>query len=183
MSNLVNPTKIVTGKVRFCYANVFTPTAMNEGDQPKYNVCIIISKDDTATIDKIKKAIASAKELGKGTVGDKNGKVPANLKTPLRDGDEERGDDPAFANSYFMNASSLRKPGVVDANLEELMSRDEFYSGCYGRASVNFYAYNVLSKGIACGLNNLQKLEDGESLAGGSTAKEDFGDDFGDDLM
>ena len=66
------------------------------------------------------------------------------------------------------------------------MSRDEFYSGCYGRASINFYAFNVSSKGIAAGLNNLQKLEDGEMLAGGLTAEEDFGGDNAvqdDDMM
>lgn len=175
MSNQVNSTKVVTGKVRFCYANVFEPTAMNEGDTPKYNICILIPKSDTATIDKINKAIEAAKEVGKAKLADKTGRIPANLKLPLRDGDEERQDDPAFENHYFINANSLRKPSIVDRSLNPIMSRDEFYSGCYGRASINFYAFNVSSKGIAAGLNNLQKLEDGEMLAGGSTAEEDFG--------
>lgn len=175
MSNQVNSTKVVTGKVRFCYVNVFEPTAMNEGDTPKYNICVLIPKSDTATIDKIKKAIEAAKEAGKAKLADKNGRIPANLKLPLRDGDEERPDDPAFEGHYFINANSMRQPSIVDRSLNPIMSRDEFYSGCYGRASINFYAFNVSSKGIAAGLNNLQKLEDGEMLAGGSTAEEDFG--------
>ena len=177
MSNQVNSTKVVTGKVRFCYVNVFEPTAMNEGDTPKYNICVLIPKSDTATIDKIKKAIEAAKEAGKAKLADKNGRIPANLKLPLRDGDEERPDDPAFKDHYFINANSMRQPSIVDRSLNPIMSRDEFYSGCYGRASINFYAFNVSSKGIAAGLNNLQKLEDGEMLAGGSTAEEDFGGD------
>ena len=105
---------------------------------------------------------------------------------PLRDGDEERSDDPAFEGMMFINANSTRKPAIVDKDLNAIMSKDEFYSGCYGRASINFYAYNVQSKGIAAGLNNLQKLEDGEPLAGGSTPDEDFGGDNAwedDDLM
>lgn len=175
MSNQVNSTKVVTGKVRFCYVNVFEPTAMNEGDTPKYNICVLIPKSDTATIDKIKKAIEAAKEAGKAKLADKNGRIPANLKLPMRDGDEERPDDPAFEDHYFINANSMRQPSIVDRSLNPIMSRDEFYSGCYGRASINFYAFNVSSKGIAAGLNNLQKLEDGEMLAGGSTAEEDFG--------
>lgn len=181
-----NSTKVITGKVRFCYVNVFEPTAMNEGDTPKYSVCLIISKDDTATLDKIRKAVEAAKQAGKAKLADKNGKIPANIKLPLRDGDEERGDDPAFENSYFINANSTRKPSIVDKNLEPIMSKDEFYSGCYGRASINFYAFNVSSKGIAAGLNNLQKLTDGEPLAGGPTAEEDFGGDNAiedDDMM
>lgn len=175
MSNQVNSTKVVTGKVRFCYVNVFEPTAMNEGDTPKYNICVLIPKSDTATLDKIKKAIEAAKEAGKAKLADKNGRISANLKLPLRDGDEERPDDPAFEGHYFVNANSMRQPSIVDRSLNPIMSRDEFYSGCYGRASINFYAFNVSSKGIAAGLNNLQKLEDGEMLAGGSTAEEDFG--------
>lgn len=179
-----NSTKVVTGKVRFSYANVFEPTAMQDGQTPKYNVSIIISKSDTKTVEAIKKAIEAAKEAGKSKIADKNGKIPVNLKTPLRDGDEERPDDPAYENSYFINANSERKPGIVDRDLNPIMSRDYFYSGCYGRASINFYAFNVNSKGIACGLNNLQKLEDGERLAGGSSAEEDFGGDNAvDDLM
>ena len=175
MSNQVNSTKVITGKVRFCYVNVFKPTAMNEGDTPKYNICVLIPKSDTATIDKINKAVEAAKEAGKAKLADKNGRIPANLKLPMHDGDVERPDDPVFEGHYFINANSMRQPSIVDRALNPIMTRDEFYSGCYGRASINFYAFNVSSKGIAAGLNNLQKLEDGEMLAGGSTVEEDFG--------
>ena len=80
----------------------------------------------------------------------------------------------------FLNAKSSRKPGVVDADLNAILDKEEFYSGCYGRASLNFYAYDYQgTKGIGVGLNNLQKLEDGERLGGDfSTAEEDFGDDL-----
>lgn len=185
MSNQVNSTKVVTGKVRFCYVNVFEPTAMNEDDTPKYNICILIPKTDTKTLEKINKAIEAAKQVGKAKLADKNGKIPSNLKLPLRDGDDERGDDPAFEGMYFINANSQRKPSIVDKELNPIMEKEEFYSGCYGRASIGFYAFNVSSKGIAAGLNNLQKLEDGEMLAGGSTAEEDFGgeNEWDDDMM
>ena len=185
MSNQVNSTKVVTGKVRFCYVNVFEPTAMNEGDTPKYNICILIPKTDTKTLEKINKAIEAAKQAGKAKLADKNGKIPSNLKLPLHDGDDERSDDPAFEGMYFINANSQRKPSIVDKELNPIMEKEEFYSGCYGRASINFYAFNVSSKGIAAGLNNLQKLEDGEMLAGGSTAEEDFGgeNEWDDELM
>lgn len=180
-----NSTKVVTGKVRFCYVNVFEPTAMNDGETPKYNICILIPKSDTKTVEAVKKAIEAAKIAGKAKIADKNGKIPSSIKTPLRDGDEDRSDDPAFEGMYFINANSQRKPTVVDRELNPIMDKDEFYSGCYGRASINFYAFNVQSKGIAAGLQNLQKLEDGEMLAGGSTAEEDFGgeNEWDDELM
>jgi len=171
-----NPTKVITGKVRFSYCHVFDPAAVSEGsDEKKYSVSIIISKDDKVTLKKINDAIEAAKQAGVSKWG---GKIPKVLKLPLRDGDLER-DDECYANSYFLSAKSDSKPGIVDADLNEIMSRDEFYSGCYGRAAINFYPFDVNgSKGIAVGLQNLQKLEDGERLGGSfATAAEDFGEE------
>lgn len=105
------------------------------------------------------------------------------LKTPLRDGDLERPDDEAYANSYFVNANSITAPGIVDIDRQQILEHSEVYSGIYGRASINFYAYNAkASKGIACGLQNVQKIRDGEPLGGHSRAEDDFDDDFNDFL-
>lgn len=165
--------KVITGKVRFSYANVHTPTAMDAGQEPNYNVSILIDKNDKATVEKIKAAIEAAKQEGLAKFGNK---IPANLKTPLRDGDVEKPDDVVYAGHFFINAKSFQKPVIVDKDLNPIMTQDEFYSGCYGRASINFYAFNTSgNKGIACGLNNLQKLEDGDRLSGGSSAQDDFG--------
>jgi hypothetical protein len=171
----MSSTKVITGKVRFSYAHVFEPSAISEGDDKKYSVSILIPKKDLETLAKIKKAVEAAKQEGKGKW---NGKIPPVLKLPLRDGDAERPDDEAYEGMMFLNASSKNKPGIVDENTDPVMSKDDFYSGCFGRASVNFYAFNVSgNKGIAVGLNNLQKLEDGDRLSGGPSAADDFGSD------
>ena len=163
--------KVVTGKVRFSYANVFTPVASEEGKTPKYSVSIIIDKSDKETISKINAAFEKAKAASAAFFG---GTVPKGLKGGLRDGDAEK-DDEAYQGAFFINANSVQKPGVVDAELNPILDQAEFYSGCYGRVSLNFYAYNQAgSKGIACGLGNLQKLEDGERLGGGTSAATDF---------
>ena len=163
--------KTVTGKVRFSYANVFAPKASVEGGTPKYSVSIIIPKSDKETVAKLQKAFDDTKAAAAAYFG---GTVPKGLKGGLRDGDEEK-DDPAYAGCYFINANSAQKPGVVDADLNPILDQSEFYSGCYGRASITFYPYNAQgSKGIACGLNNVQKLEDGEKLGGSTSAAADF---------
>ena len=116
-----------------------------------------------------------------------NGKsVPALsvIKTPLRDGDTERPDDPAYADSYFVNANSATAPGIVDADRNPILTRGEVYSGVYGRASISFYAFNSNgNKGIACGLNNLQKIRDGEPLGGKASAESDFDTEDDDDFL
>lgn len=167
--------KVVTGKARLSYLTVFEARAQ-EGGEPKFSVCVIIPKSDKVTLDKIKFAIDEAKAEGKTKKW--GGKVPANLKTPLRDGDEERGDKEEFANSYFFNASSKMKPLLLDEAGNELMDNSDLYSGCYGRVSVNFYAYDVSgSKGVAVGLNAVKKSADGERLSGGGATAKDFDDD------
>ena len=172
MSTQTQSTKVVTGLVRLSYVHLFEPSSINEGDDKKYSVSLLIKKSDTATIAKIEAAVNAAKELGKSKWG---GKIPAKLKLPLRDGDEDRPDDEAYAGHYFLNASSKNKPGVVDHNTQPVLDQEEVYSGCYGRASINFYAFDASgNKGIAAGLNNVQKLKDGEPLAGSSSAEEDF---------
>jgi hypothetical protein len=166
-------TKVVTTMVRLSYLHVFEPVAIEEGSDKKYSVSLIIPKSDKALIKKINAAIEAAKEQGKTSKF--GGKIPANLKTPLRDGDVERPDDAAYADSYFLNANCKTKPGLVDKNLNPILDQDELYSGCYGRASITFYPFNTSgNKGIACGLNNIQKLKDGESLGGRSRAEDDF---------
>ncbi|WP_422447847.1 DUF2815 family protein [Thermoanaerobacterium sp. DL9XJH110] len=165
-------TKVITGKVRFSYCHIFKPVAISEGQEPKYSVCLLIPKSDKETLKKIKAAIEAAKQLGVSLWG---GKIPANLKLPLRDGDEERPDQPEFQGHYFLNATSKQKPGIVDRQLNEIIDSTEVYSGCYGRASINFYPFNQAgNKGIACGLNNIQKLADGDYLGGRSRPEDDF---------
>ena len=178
----MSQTKVVTGKVRFSYANVWSPTSIEEGQTKKYNVSLLIPKADTTTLDKIKEAVDAACADFKSK---NNGKLPKNFKLPLRDGDEEREDDDAYVGHFFVNASSLKQPLVLDADKEEILDKDDFYSGCYGRAVINFYFYDKAgNKGVAVGLSAVMKLKDGEPLGGAAASAEDFDDDFEDgDLM
>ena len=166
----VSLTKVIV-PCRFSYLHCWEPNAVNDGD-PKYSVSAIIPKSDTETIGKIQRAIEQAK---KDSVSKWGGKVPANLKLPLRDGDIDRPEDEAYADSYFFNANSKQTPQVVDKNVQPILDQSEVYSGCYGRISVNFYGFNSNgNRGIAAGLGNIQKLRDGESLGGRTNAEDDF---------
>ena len=186
MTKTVNPLKVITGPdTRWSYVNAWEPKSIN-GGTPKYSVSLIIPKSDTKTIEKIKAAIEAAYHEGEGKLKGNGRTVPplAALKTPLRDGDVERPDDPAYKNAYFMNANNSSAPGIVDADRQPILERSEIYSGVYGRASVNFYAFNTNgNKGIACSLNNLQKIRDGEPLGGKSNAEEDFATEDDDDFL
>lgn len=162
-------TKVITGKVRLSYLHVFKPSAAPGSTEEKYSASIIIPKKDKETIAKINAAIKAAQDAGKDKLSGKG-----KLKLPLRDGDEEKDDDEDYAGSYFLNATSKTKPGLVDKSLDPIMDQDDLYSGCYGRVSINFYAFNTNgNRGIACGLNNIQKLADGEPLGGGRSKPED----------
>lgn len=172
-------TKVITGpKTRWSYANVWNPKSIN-GSTPKYSVSLIVPKSDTKTVNKIKAAIKEAYEEGLSKLKGNSKSAPALsiLKTPLRDGDLERPDDPVYKNAYFINANASMAPGIVDRDRQEIIDHSEVYSGVYGRASITFYAFNSNgNKGIACGLNNLQKIADGEPLGSRKRAEDDFAD-------
>lgn len=181
----VNPTKVVTGICTFSYLNCWEPKAI-DGGKEKYSVSLIIPKTDTRTIEKITAAIEAAYQEGQSKLKGNGKSVPALsvLKTPLRDGDAERPDDEAYKGCYFINANSGTAPGVVDADRNKIIDRAEMYSGVKGRASINLYAYNVNgNRGIACGLNNLQKLADGTPLGGKSRAEDDFATEEEEDFL
>ncbi|MEG1195156.1 MAG: DUF2815 family protein [Clostridia bacterium] len=164
-------TKVITGKVRASFVHVFEPASVN-GSEPKYSCSFIIPKSDTATIAAIRAAIEETKQDGVAKFG---GKIPPNLKLPLRDGDIERPDDPNYADSYFVNANSKEKPGLVDRRRVPITDPLELYSGCYVRASINFFALNTNgNKGVAAGLGNVQKWADGEPLNGRIRAEDEF---------
>lgn len=176
-------TKVVTGKVRFSFVNVFEARAFGDSTDAKYSVMLLIPKSDVGTISRIKAAIDAAAQKGLSTKF--GGKLPAVLKTTFKDADKDTNQDGevfkdvwAYTEGhYIINVSSKNQPQVVDANLNPIINPIEFYSGCYGRASINFFAYNTNgNKGISAGLNNLQKLEDGEALGNVTTAEQDFTD-------
>lgn len=164
-------TKVITGKVRASFVHVFEPASVN-GSEPKYSCSFIIPKSDTQTIAAIKAAIEQAKQDGIAKFG---GKIPPNLKLPLRDGDIDRPDDPNYADCYFVNANSKEKPGLVDRRRIPITDPLELYSGCYVRASINFFAFNTNgNKGVAAGLGNIQKWAEGEPLNGRVRAEDEF---------
>ena len=178
----ISKTKVITGvNTRLSYFHGWEPTSINNGPE-RYSVSVLIPKSDTETVKAINEAIDAAIEEGVSKFG---GKKPnkAAIKLPLRDGDTER-DDEAYKGHYFINANSATAPGIVDADRNPIMDRSEVYSGVYGRASINLYAFNSNgNRGIACGLNNLQKIRDGEPLGGKPRAEDDFNTADDDDFL
>lgn len=174
-----NPNKVIF-PCRFSFLHCWEPDSVN-GSEPKYSVSAIIPKTDAATVNRIKAAIEIAQKEGMPKWG---GKIPPNLKTPLRDGDIDRPEDEAYAGCYFLNANSRQAPQVVDAKVQPVLDQSEVYSGCYGKLSVTFYAYNTNgNRGIAAGLGNIQKLKDGESLGGRVNAAEEFESEEDEDFL
>mgnify|MGYP001020452750 CR=1 FL=1 len=183
MTNQKNSkTKVITGpNTRLSYFNGWEPVSINGGAE-KYSVSVLIPKSDKETLRAIEAAVDAAIEEGISKFG---GKKPnkAVIKLPLRDGDVER-DDEAYKGHFFVNANSNTAPQIVDKAVRPILDRDEVYSGCYGRVSLNFYAFNSNgNRGVACGLGNIQKIKDGEPLGSRTLAKDEFSSVDDDDFL
>lgn len=181
MSNMATrkETKVITSKVRLSYVHVFEPYSNDPDKEARYSCAILIPKTDKVLIRLIKEAqqeaIKAAVEAGKIKL--RNGKVPPNFKNTLRDGDEEADleRNPEYAGHMFMNVSAKNRPGIVDNRVDPITDTTEVYSGCYARVSMNAYCYNTQgSQGVTFGLNNIQKIADGEMLGGRARAEDDF---------
>lgn len=165
-------TQVVTSnsRIRFSYAYVWEPRVDERSGRGKYQVCILIPKDDAVNIKLFKDAIEAARALGvsNGKYGGKPTNVPS-FKLPMRDGDLEKPGDEVYKGHYFINAGNDKPVGVLGRNGKRIsdFERDTFYSGCYGNVAVNFFPYNFEGTiGVGCGLNGVQKVHDGERLSG-----------------
>lgn len=175
-------TRVVTPQlVRFSYVNVFKPKAAQDGGEEKYSVQLLIPKKNVELVAIFKKAIDAAIQEGVKSCKSWGGRIPPpNLfKAGLRDGDVEKPGEAAYAGMYFVNATSSNKPTVVDIDGNRILDPSDLYSGCWGRVDVNFYPFEKKSKGVACGLNNLQKVRDDDKFGGGPSAEDSFKDFFG----
>lgn len=173
--------KVITSwDTRWSYVNVWEPKGIDTS-RPAWSVSLIIKKDDPC-VAKIKAAIEQAYKDGADILKGSGREVPplAAINTPLMDGDIKRSGDPAYAGAYYINAKNYQNaPGIVNKDRQEILDRNEVYSGCYGRACISFYAYNKkANRGIGCTLLHLQKGRDGEHLGGGYISiDEAFGDE------
>lgn len=177
-------TKITTGKVRFSFCNLFTPQVLEGGGDPKYSVTLLIPKADTATKAKIDQAMKEARD----NYCEKNGAtaIPVKFNHTIHDGDGLRDSGepygPECKGHWVIAVYSKRPPVVVDINKQEIVDPSEVYSGCYGRACINFYGYSKAGKkGVSAGLLSVQKLADGEPFGTVGSAA-DFDDEY-DDLL
>lgn len=184
MARSNNSTKVTTGKVRLSWPHLFEAYAHEDNDVAKFSTMLLIPKSDTKTIEALRAAEEVAKERGKASKW--NGKLPKDLSTIIKDGDDSADDYPERAGHWCMAVRSNTRPGIVDKNVQPIMDQSEIYSGVFARVSLSAFPYNVSgNKGVSFGLGNVQKLADGESLGGATRAEEDFDalEDDDDDLI
>ncbi len=179
MENLAN---VTTGEVRLSYVHLFKPYAAMQGQEEKFSVTVLVPKADVDTMNRINAAIEAAKQRG---ISDKwNGQCPPVVPTPVHDGDGVKPSDgmpfgPECKGHWVFTAGAKvdYPPEVVDSQGNPIINQSEVYSGMYGRVNVTFFPYSYGGKkGIGCGLGPVQKLRDGEALAGSApSAAQAFG--------
>lgn len=175
---MLTANQMTTNKVRLSYVHLDKPYVRNQGEAGKYQVTILMPKADTEAKARLDAARQAATQKG---ITDKwNGVMPPVVADPVYDGDGVRPNGEPFGpeckGHWVFTASSSNPVPVVDANQNPIINGTEVYSGCYARVCVSFFPYNSNGKrGIGCGLEAVQKLEDGEPLGGGVSVADAFG--------
>jgi len=159
---------LITTVCRASYANVWEAKTDKFGNT-NYSIALLIPKSDTEGIKQLEQAVEACKI---DFFGPDRSKWPKALEPTLRDGDDK--DQPVYHDHVFLNAKSKDAPGIVNRQAKPILDQDEFYSGCYCRASISFYGYDRGKAGVGVGLNNLMKWKDGDRLDGSVDAETEF---------
>jgi len=170
--------KLLTPLFRVAFPSVFTKRAYGDGD-PKFTITMLFPKSTDL------KALEAAAEAAIKEEWPNPETRPKRLKRPFLDGDEVTWD--GFPGCTYVRATSKYQPGVVDRKRQPITDEENFYPGCWARATVNAYTYTYMGKsGVSFGLQNLQFIRDDESFSGRTNAEDDFEalpDEAGDGAM
>lgn len=189
--------------VRLSYINIWEPQIDKKTGDSSWNAMILIDKRDKQTIRLIKEAEEEAKEKALANPKAWAGKMPKDLKSVIKDGDDYdgEGDPEPLVGMWYLNANNRRRrPGIVDNNVKPLSAmnpadKEKLYSGVMAYVNISVFGYSAeegKKKGLGVGLENIQTLGYGENLGGGAKAPEtvfgkvalpDQDEDEDDDLM
>lgn len=170
---------VMTPVFRVSYPNVFTPRKNDLNGKDEYSLVALFKKGEDLT--KLR-AAATAAIVKKW--GENKNKWPKKMRSPFRDQAEreKENDDGQMVmpegyekGAFFLNLKSTRKPGCINQKNEPIIDGEEFYAGCWARATVVAFAYdNKGNQGVSFGLNNVQKYRDDDPLSSRRKAEEEF---------
>lgn len=168
-----------TPDFRASYPNLFKAKKNELNGKDEYSVVALFKKGQDLSV--LKAAATAAIEL---KWGKDKAKWPSQLKSPFRDqGDRAKTDEngrKVLPGGYedgaiFMTLKSDQRPGMVDQNVVPIIDTSEVYAGVFLRATIRFYAYDHKgNRGVGCGLQNIQKVKDGDPISGRVKAEDDF---------
>jgi len=164
--------KMMLKNVRLSYANLFEAKENKSGDL-RYSTALLIPKDHPQIDD----LIANVNKVGEEKFGKKWETMVKKNGLPVKDADEDGSadDKPEYEGQFYINTSSKRRPQVVDRQVQPILDDSEIFSGCYANVSIAIFAFDVPeNKGVSFGLNNVQKVKEGERLGGAPNADEEF---------
>jgi hypothetical protein len=169
--------KLITPEFRAAFVGLFRATAPRENPdgKKKYSMRAVFMPDAD---------LSGLKAAAKAAVAEKWGNnPPKTMRSPFRTNEELDDPIPGVPDDAVVmtfSANEDRRPGLVDANLNDIIDESEVYSGAWFRAQIRAYPYEQAgNRGVAFGLENVQKLRDDEPLGSGrvpaSKAFEAFG--------
>lgn len=171
--------KCITPPFRVSFPVVFKPKSF-QNQEPKFSITMLFSED--TDLKPLKRAVKNA---AVEKWGEDQSKWPKKLRLPFRDGAEKEDMEGYGGGVIFVSATSKIQPGLVDARRERIIDESQFYAGCWARAELIAFAYDVSgNKGVSFSLQNLQKIRDDKPFSGRKAAEDVFDviDDGSDDI-
>jgi len=159
---------------------LFSPKAVVPGAEPRFSLNLLFdaAAQKSTEFAALKRAVIAAidEKWGNGKGQDKA--FIARLHLPFLACKDVTYDGYDILNGVFIRPWSKNKPGIVDAQRQEITVAGDVWAGQHVRCTVNPFAYEQTgNRGISFGLNNVQVCRtDGKRLDGRRAANQDFDD-------
>lgn len=163
-----------------CFVHLWEPSEGLDG-QDSYGLVLVFTEDtDLKDLKKICGRAAAAK-FGERKV--REWMKQESFKLPFRNAEDYgKYGEPFVEGNTFLNLRSNSAPGIVDRYKDRktgkarvITDEGEVYAGSQIRCTVYAHAFDTRgNKGVTFLLNNVQKWDEGERLAGRSAAADDF---------
>lgn len=160
-------TTLITPEFRVSYAHVMKPHFNEMNKKDEFSLTALFPKGADIAALRAAADAAGAKKWGPDW---KTKIVNKNFKDPFHDHEERRKEGKLpqgfESGAIYMTLKSKDRPGLVDRNREHITKEENFYSGCYARAMIQFFAFDVAgAKGISAALHHVQKTREGDVLS------------------
>lgn len=162
------------------FPNLFVAKPVMQGGEPRFSCNLLFDQPSQKSPEfaAMKRAVAQTIDEKWGNGKSQDRAFIDKLRLPFLPCSEMDYDGYNIPGGIFIRPWTKNRPGIVNAQRQEISVAGDVWSGQHARATVSPFAYEITgNRGVSFALNNVQICRtDGKRLDGRRAAEDDFPD-------